>query len=216
MIRVNKAAEIPPSLCSENCNHYDGQDVQETLVSDHHGKCYLCEQDPGKDFEIEHLKPKALGYFPELEFEWGNLFLVCGYCNGRKPNSSEIIDPSVNNVEDIIIHQIDLNSKSVEFRSNPSHLNVQNTIELLSKLFNGKSQIRNIREQMLYEDLQREITFFLEKLDHYKSDKNIDSRQIIIDLLHISKEFLGFKYWIIKDSGFYDEFKEIMIWNKTA
>ncbi len=46
MIRVNKSTEIPPSLQVENCTHYDGQDVQEELVIDQFGKCYLCEQNP--------------------------------------------------------------------------------------------------------------------------------------------------------------------------
>jgi uncharacterized protein (TIGR02646 family) len=31
---------------------------------------------------IEHFKPKAL--FPELTFEWDNLLLACGRCNGTE------------------------------------------------------------------------------------------------------------------------------------
>jgi uncharacterized protein (TIGR02646 family) len=214
MIRVNKAAEIPSSLCSENCNHYDGQDVQETLYSDQHGKCYLCEQETHKDYQIEHLRAKAEGFYPDLEFSWTNLFLVCGYCNGRKPNTFEIIDPTANNIEDLIIHRIDFYSKKVEFQSQPSDINTQHTIDLLTRLFNGKSQIRDKRGQILYKDLNREISNFLEMLLEYKSYPNEENKQIVIDLLYISKEFLGFKYWIIKDSGFYDEFKDFMIWNK--
>ena len=216
MIRVNKAAEIPASLLVENCNHYDGQDVQETLYSDQYGKCYLCEQETHKTFQIEHLKPKDEGYSPELKYEWTNLFLSCGYCNGRKPNSFEILDPTINNVEDLIIQRIDLYSKKVEFQSLPSDINTQHTIDLLTRLFNGKSQIRDKRGQILFEDLNREISNFLEMLLTYKSNPDEANKQIIIDLLHISKEFLGFKYWIIKDSGFYNEFQEFMIWNKTA
>lgn len=48
----------------------------------------------------------------------------------------------------------------------------------------------------------------------YKSNPNEENKQIIIDLLHISKEFPGFKYWIMKDNGFYDEFEKYMVWNK--
>lgn len=216
MIRINKTAETPPSLSMVNCNHYNGQDVQNTLYADQHGKCYLCEQETHKNFEIEHLKPKTDGYYPDLKFSWTNLFLVCGYCNGRKPNCSEIIDPSVNNIEDLITHRIDLYSKKVEFQNTPTDLNVQHTTELLDKLFNGKSQIRDKKGEILYEDLNREISFFLEMLLYYKSDSSEVNKQIIIDLLHISKEFLGFKYWIIRDSSLYDEFKEYMVWNKTA
>lgn len=151
-----------------------------------------------------------------MKFSWTNLFLVCGYCNGRKPNNSEIIDPSCNNVEDLIIHHIDLYSKKVEFNHIPTEINTQYTIDLLTKLFNGKSQIRDKRGQILYEDLNREILNFLEKLVLYKSEPSLHTKQILIDLLQVTKEFLGFKYWIIKDSGFYNEFKEFMIWNKSS
>lgn len=214
MIRVHKTAETPPSLQVANCIHYDGQDIQEALFNDHHGKCYLCEQQTGKNFEIEHLKPKAPGYSPLLEFSWTNLFLSCKYWNGRKPNSFDILNPTTINIEDIISHRIDLYSKKVEFHSSQTDINVQQTIELLDKLFNGKSQIRDKRGQILYEDLQREISFFFEMLLHYKSNKNEENKQIIIDCLHISKEFLGFKYWIIKENRMDNEFKDFMVWNR--
>lgn len=216
MIRVNKAAEIPTSLRSENCNRYDGQDVQDALFSDHHGKCYLCEQETHKNFEIEHLKPKAEGFSPELKFDWTNLFLSCKYCNGRKPNNLEILDPLKVNIEDVIIHKFDLNLGIIVFFSDSDDPTTLQTIKLLSILFNGKSNIRDIKGKILFDDLNREILNFLKMLLQYKSNSNEENKQIIIDLLHISKEFLGFKYWIIKDSGFYDEFKEFMIWNKTA
>ncbi len=66
MIRVRKSTDTPRSLQLENCHHYDGQDVQESLYSDQYGKCYLCEQETHKTFQIEHLKPKDEGYSPEL------------------------------------------------------------------------------------------------------------------------------------------------------
>jgi len=216
MIRVNKAAEIPISLRSENCNRYDGQDVQDALFSDHHGKCYLCEQETHKNFEIEHLKPKAEGFSPELKFDWTNLFLSCKYCNGRKPNNLEISNPLKVNIEDVITHKFDINLGKIEFLSNSDDPTILQTIKLLSILFNGKSNIRDIKGKILFDDLNREILNFLKMLIQYKSNPNEENKQIIIDLLNISKEFLGFKYWIIKDSDFYDEFKEFMIWNKTA
>jgi uncharacterized protein (TIGR02646 family) len=215
MIRVNKTAEIPPSLLVENCNHYDGQDVQDALYSDQHGKCYLCEQETHKNFEIEHLRPKAEGHSPGLEFEWTNLFLSCKYCNGRKPNKLEILNPLKVNIEDVIVHKFDINLGKIEFFSNSVDPTILETIKLLSILFNGKSNIRDIKGKILFDDLNREILNFLKMLIQYKSISNAENKQIIKDLLHISKEFLGFKYWIIKDSGMYDEFKEYMVWNKT-
>src|ERR1700722_16017775 len=98
MIRVRKSAEIPASLLVANCNSYDGQDVQEALVTDQHEKCYLCEQKTTKSFQIEHHKAKAAGYHPELKYTWSNLFLTCGYCNGRKPNDFDLLDPVHHNI----------------------------------------------------------------------------------------------------------------------
>lgn len=214
MIRISKTTDIPRSLQVENCNHYDGQDVQDALYSDHHGKCYLCEQETHKNFEIEHLKPKAEGHFPEMEFEWTNLFLSCKYCNGRKPNNLEITNPLNVNTEDVITHKFDINLGKIEFFSYSDDANTLETIKLLSRLFNGKSNIRDIKGKILFDDLNREILNFLKMLLQYKSNSNEENKQIIIDLLHISKEFLGFKYWIMKDNGFYDEFEEYMVWNK--
>jgi uncharacterized protein (TIGR02646 family) len=102
MIRILKFPEVPASIQKPDCNRYDGQDVQDKLVADQHGKCYLCENKPHHNFVIEHLKPKAEGYYPELKYKWENLFLSCQYCNGRKPNSFLILDPTKINVEEII------------------------------------------------------------------------------------------------------------------
>ena len=216
MIRVIKTAEIPLSLQVVNCTRYDGQDVQDALYSDHYGKCYLCEQETHKNFEIEHLKPKAEDFSPELEFEWTNLFLSCKYCNGRKPNNLEIINPLNINIEDVITHKFDINLGKIEFLSSSDDPNTLETIKLLSIIFNGKANIRDIKGKILFDDLNREILYFLKMLIQYKSNSNEENKQIIIDLLHISKEFLGFKYWMMKDNGFYDEFKEYMVWNKTG
>jgi uncharacterized protein (TIGR02646 family) len=59
-------------------------------VKSFHGKCAYCESkithvDYG---HIEHFRPKAgsKGY-PELTFEWTNLLLACGVCNGAEYKS---------------------------------------------------------------------------------------------------------------------------------
>jgi uncharacterized protein (TIGR02646 family) len=212
MIRVFKTEEIPASLQEPNCNRYDGQDVQDTLVANQHRKCYLCEQDAGKDFQIEHLKPKAKGYYPELEFKWENLFLACPYCNGRKPNSALILDPSQNNMEEIIAQRLD--GKEICFTSTAQDEATQKTIGLLSRLFNGVNHLRDVKCQQLFKDVEQEISCFFELLVNYKNNRSEENKQALNDSLKIDKEFLGFKYWIIKDFGFYEEFKDFVRWNK--
>lgn len=210
MIRVFKTEKIPESLQKSNCNHYDRQDVQNALVADQYRKCYLCEQDTHHSFEIEHLKPQA--DYPELKFKWENLFLACPYCNGRKPNSALILDPTENNIENIIEQRIE--GKEIIFKSQVKDKATQQTIKLLSKLFNGESGLRDVKCQQLFKDVEQEITCFFELLVYYKTNPTDENRDALIDSLKINKEFLGFKYWIINDFGFIEEFRDEVIWNK--
>jgi uncharacterized protein (TIGR02646 family) len=212
MIRVNKSRETPASLLVENCKNYDGQDVKKTLYDDQHGKCYLCEQKTFKSYNIEYYRAKAVGFYPELTFAWINLFLSCPYCNGRKPNAYDILDPTNNDIEEIISHRIDFSNSLILFSNLREGIQEGFTIRLLDILFNGKDQIRDDKTQLLYNDLKTEIEFFLSLLVD-----NENNKQKIIDSLSIKKEFLAFKYWIIKDNNrLYEEFKGDMTWNKVV
>jgi hypothetical protein len=216
MIRVRKSAVIPASLLIVNCNNYDGQDVQEALVADQHEKCYLCEQRTTKSFQIEHLKSKAIGYFPLLKYTWSNLFLSCPYCNGRKPNNFDLLDPAVNNIEDVIAHRLDLAARSAVIISLKEGIQENYTVRLLDKLLNGKDKLRDIKGAILFKYIEREIVFFLQLLNDYKNSNSPENKQRVIDSLLITKEFLAFKYWIVKDNAnLYADFKDHMIWNKN-
>jgi uncharacterized protein (TIGR02646 family) len=68
-------------------NKYRHPKIKEALVSLFHGKCAYCEShithvDYG---HIEHYRPKSgpQGQ-PDLCFEWTNLLLACGICNGAE------------------------------------------------------------------------------------------------------------------------------------
>ena len=54
--------------------------------------------------DVEHIKPKAEDKFPELEFEWTNLGLVCGKCNNKKRDKffieAPFVDPYMEDPED--------------------------------------------------------------------------------------------------------------------
>jgi hypothetical protein len=213
MIRVRKSENVPASLAVENPTRYDSQDVLETLVNDQDQKCYLCEQKHRQNFHVEHLKPKAI--FGDLKYEWTNLFSACPYCNGRKPNSFDILDPSLHNIEEIIIHQLDLANNQSEISSLRAGVQEKYTVELLKKLFNGENGIRDIRRQILFDDLQREIVFFLRLLNDYKNNKSEQNIQKVIDALGIKKEYLAYKFWLVKNNnGLNEDFKDHMVWNK--
>lgn len=215
MIRIFKSSIIPPSLIADNCIKYNEQDVQSALVTDQHQKCYLCEQNTTKNFQIEHLKAKAI--YPQFEYTWTNLFLSCAYCNGRKPNNFDLIDPSSINVEDIIVQRLDLAARTAEITALTAGDKEDFTVTLLDKIFNGKTGLRDIKGEILFKDLEREIVFFLKLLLEYEIAKTPENKQKIVDSILITKDFLAFKYWIIKDNpNLYNEFKDYLVWNKIT
>ena len=80
MIRVERRIEPPPSLASRSAPFRD--DVKTALDEDFDGKCYLCEGIASDSFDVEHLRPKC--DFPELAFDWSNLFPAHSRCNERR------------------------------------------------------------------------------------------------------------------------------------
>jgi uncharacterized protein (TIGR02646 family) len=62
---------------------YRHKAIKEALIAMFNGKCAYCESkvthiDYG---HIEHYKPKSV--FPDSTFDWPNMLLGCGVCNGR-------------------------------------------------------------------------------------------------------------------------------------
>ncbi len=123
MIRVKRSA--PPSILKKKAedwlralldartkaesdlarNRYRHGEVKKALIALFHGKCAYCESkithvDCG---HIEHYRPKS--GWKDLTFDWSNLLLACGICNGaghkgnRFPESDED-GPIVNPCED--------------------------------------------------------------------------------------------------------------------
>lgn len=67
-------------------NKYRHKQIKDALVILFHGKCAYCESkithiDYG---HIEHFKPKSHNAYRSLTFEWTNLLLACGVCNGAE------------------------------------------------------------------------------------------------------------------------------------
>lgn len=65
---------------------YRHKQIKEALVKMFHGKCAYCESmithiDYG---HIEHFRPKSLPAYRAFTFEWTNLLLACGVCNGSE------------------------------------------------------------------------------------------------------------------------------------
>ena len=104
--------------CEEKYRHVE---VKGTLVEMFQGGCAFCESkithvDYG---HIEHTRPKSR--HPELTFEWSNLLLACGICNGpqhkgdRFPGAAEdgpLINPCEEEPSDHLDFQFDVATNS--------------------------------------------------------------------------------------------------------
>lgn len=216
MIREVKSTNAPASL--SNHIKYDEQDVLDQLFIDHHEKCYLCELKVKQHYQVEHFKSKE--NFPELKFEWSNLFLSDDYCNGKKSkNFDEILNPNEKNIEEIIEQRIDSINRKALFTTTNTSVAAQKTVKLLGRLFNGTyaPKLRKKREDEFFKEVERIINAFNKTLLDYLFNPNPTTEQAVRDELSIDKELLGFKYWIVKDNSKLNAaFSNDIIWNNTA
>lgn len=212
MIKVGKSTVTPNSLSSTK--QYDGEDVKRQLISDQYGKCYICERLRDTDFEIEHFKSKDS--YPELIQEWTNLFLSCRYCNGKKlENYDNILNPLTEKIEDEIKHEVDFYENKACFtpvHATPEH---DNTVKLLNSVFNGSGKVRKIKEEKFFEYSISVINRFQSLVNTYLAEKTNESEMAVRNELKIDKEYLGFKYWIVKSNPILaSTFAKDIVWKK--
>ncbi len=216
MIRVYKSEHTPLSLTTTTS--YSNDDVKKQLDKDQYNKCYICERVRDTDLQVEHFISQHNN--KALFQEWTNLFHACGYCNGRKSTSFDaILDPSVYNIEEIISQKIDfINNKALFSVVNTCGNSVSEakTIELLERICNGKNGLRERNCSLLFNQLMVSIKNFKKLVLQYIKNPNDAKAKIAIqEELSITKEFLGFKYWIIcGNPTLKAEFENEIIWNK--
>ena len=214
MIRVKKSHNAPSSL--NTTSRYDGEDVKQQLLADQNDKCYLCERKRDTDFEIEH--HKSTHNFPNLEQDWNNLYMGCGYCNRKKSDSFDnTLVPKDCNIEDEIEHFIDFANKKAVFLSIINDEQHNETTELLSRIYNGTNKLRTTKEERFFEQTLGIMNRFTDLVMKYQESPTPETEKAVRDELSITKELLGFKYWIIKrDRTLSQVFAADIIWNKTA
>ena len=81
-------------------------------ASEYGVRCAYCEDAIYHDGHIEHFRRKNLNHFPELTFEWHNLFLACGsrkHCGHYKDRQNadpydpaNLIKPDIEDPEDYL------------------------------------------------------------------------------------------------------------------
>ena len=212
MIKVKKCDDAPQSLTTTTT--YDGEDVKKQLLKDQNEKCYLCERFLSTDFEIEHLHSQH--NFPLEAQDWNNLFLSCGYCNKKKlSNNDDILNPAQHNIEQEIKQEIDFGNKRAKFSATNSESDVERTITLLERIYNGKLKCRNVKEERFFEETLSAVDSFSKLVMDYLNNPSEENKNAVHSSLSIKKEALGFKYWIIKSNPLLERvFGSDIIWNK--
>ena len=89
------------------------------------------------------------------------------------------------------------------------------TVRLLSLVHNGKDGVRKIKEKKFLNCVMSSINSFNKSVFKYLQDPTSDNEDEVRGHLTIDKEFLGLKYWIVKNNPtLYDKFSTDIIWNK--
>ena len=212
MTRVRKSKVEPENLSIS----YRNDNVYGELLKNQDDKCYLCERIVSTNYQIDHLKSK--NNFPNLEKNWKNLFLTCDYCNQKKSNNFDnILNPEDYDIEKIIKHSNEFFNKKVIFSSGENSDEIEETIRLLSKLFNGNNGLRNKKEERFYDEFIQKFNIFLKIINDYLSISKEEYRNKIENELNIKSEFLGFKYTIIMENQtLKQDFGHLIIWNKST
>lgn len=93
------------------------QDIVKSLSAESQNRCVYCEQQIGitSYAQVENFFPKVI--YPELAFEWNNLFIACPICNLSK----NAFDPQVDG-ELIILHPALDNMKDQFMKNELGHL----------------------------------------------------------------------------------------------
>lgn len=201
MIRIYKDPAEPASLATHKS--YNAEDVVRQLRADQHGKCYLCERFTVTDFQVEHHKCKTR--HPDLTYCWNNLFLSCSYCNNKKGDSFDnMVNPINNDIEEHIEQRLDFSSSKAVFRyigQEAISEEYRETVSFLDRIFNGTNKLRTEREQQFYNYALRAINTFQKLVVDWLLAPTKELEDAITQSIGTDKEFLGFKYWIIKSNG---------------
>ena len=212
MIQLQKTTTAPASLA--NKDKYYGEDVIDLLAKDHYDKCYICERQLTTDFQVEHLHSQE--HYPDEKYNWENLFFVCSYCNGKKSaNFDGIVNPTKEAIEEKIVQKLNYRDNKADFIRNDTSKAIEQTIILLKRIFNGKNAIRKVREEKFFKEFISKMNNFEKAINDYLSAPTPETKEVVRELLSIEQEFLGFKYWIIKNNPtLFREFSNNIIWNK--
>lgn len=212
MVNYERNEDAPDCLWTEQQKangDYKCGDVLQRLQRIFHNKCYICELKAPTSVNVEHLRPHKGD--KQLKFDWNNLFLACVHCNNTKSALeqsnviNDILDCTNENhkVDEWIDYHIDPWPKAkVQITSLKDNQSVHNTVELLGRVYNGHTLLKNLEASNLRKALLNEIRDFQKDFFEYdRANQNKDRayyKTRIRKHLQNSSPFAAFKRWIVR------------------
>ncbi len=209
MINIKKSQPAPLCLSDEKekaNGDYKCGNVLKRLKEDFHNKCYICEEREPSSINTEHFKPQKK--YPELIFDWNNLFFACTHCNSIKGVKDNLIDCTDNSeiITDLLKFEIKpFPKEKAKITPLISRLDINTTAHLLNEVYNGTTILKNIEGLNIRNKLIQEIVEFGRLLqEYYDYGLTIENKKYLQKKIKqkLSKEapFTAFKIWIIKDN----------------
>ena len=164
------------------------EDVKERLERDFHQKCYLCESELGANLQVDHFRPKK--EFPDLEYEWGNLFPTdkCNQRRRRKWPKGGFLDPTASYpIESRLAQWIATDYAGVRSTCFESAQDddeaARNSADELEKLHNeDRNAARNLRDA-IFRQYVLALRKYREYLEAVVADEALKAKQLRRELL---------------------------------
>ncbi|MEI7582356.1 hypothetical protein [Runella sp.] len=137
-------AEQPKPKCNAE---YRNADLFDAFDDVFFAKCYLTEKrfENSWAMDVEHFKSKAFDQYPDLKYEWANLYPADHDANMVKPRNEPeggYLDPCAedNDVEKEILYVVLFGGEASFEAQNGDNIKAVNTAKLLDKIHNGSDE----------------------------------------------------------------------------
>ena len=160
------------------------REIRASLERMQGNRCAYCEGLVGADGHIEHFRRKGPGHYPELTFDWPNLFLSCGssdHCGHYKDrpgapdyNPDEIVKPDIDDPDaELYFHS----TGEVRPRSDGNAPNARRATETIRVLNLNCGRLRAQRRRVvrIYEQREPGILDALMEFDEPSRREFIDA-----------------------------------------
>lgn len=201
---ITDAINILNEEKTKSSGTYSKPEVFEALKLVFNKKCYICENKNVTTYNIEHFRPHKGDI--NLKFNFDNLLLACGHCNNIKlGNYENILDCSKVDIDELIAFRKKGNfiwDEKIEIEPLDHTLEIDETVELLTKVYEGTTEMKKLEAANIRKELRKEIANFIEAINEYEiseGDDKEDAEMLIKKQLKPNSPFTAFKRWIIRD-----------------